>query len=97
MVVSPYCLNPKGIPNLDMLKLSKYAKERTLILGPILQGYISRKAQRGCVHPHKMFMEGNVGFISKSGLLSYEACKILTENGIDINSGYPRRASLRSC
>jgi succinyl-CoA synthetase alpha subunit len=29
-----------------------------------------------------MFMEGNVGVLSKSGALSYEVCKNLTENGI---------------
>jgi succinyl-CoA synthetase alpha subunit len=76
-------LIPEGIPNLDVLKLIRYAKERgTLILGPDTPGVISPGKAKVGGHPHRMFMEGNVGVISKSGSLSYDTCKILTENGI---------------
>jgi len=76
-------LIPEGIPNLDVLKLIRYAKERgTLLLGPDTPGVISPEKSKVGVHPHRMFMEGNVGVVSKSGSLSYDTCKILTENGI---------------
>jgi succinyl-CoA synthetase alpha subunit len=74
---------PEGIPNIDVLKLIRYAKGRgTLILGPDTPGVISPGKAKVGVHPHRMFMEGNVGVISRSGSLSYDTCKILTENGI---------------
>lgn len=73
----------EGIPNLDVLKLIRYAKKRgTLILGPDTPGVISPGKSKVGVHPHRMFVEGNVGVISKSGSLSYDTCKILTENGV---------------
>jgi len=76
-------LIPEGIPNLDVLKLIRYARERgTLLLGPDTPGVISPGKSKVGVHPHRMFMEGNVGVISKSGSLSYDTCKILTEKGI---------------
>lgn len=76
-------LIPEGIPNLDVLKLIRYAKERgTLLLGPDTPGVISPGRGKAGVHPHRLFMEGNVGVISKSGSLSYDTCKSLTENGI---------------
>lgn len=76
-------LIPEGIPNLDVLKLIRYAKERgTLLLGPDTPGVISPGRGKAGVHPHRLFMEGNVGVISKSGSLSYDTCKSLTENEI---------------
>lgn len=76
-------LIPEGIPNLDVLKLIRYAKERgTLLLGPDTPGVISPGRSKVGVHPHRMFMKGNVGVISKSGSLSYDTCKTLTEYGI---------------
>lgn len=76
-------LIPEGIPNLDVLKLIRYAEERgTLLLGPDTPGVISPGRSKAGVHPHRMFMKGNVGVISKSGSLSYDTCKTLTENGI---------------
>jgi succinyl-CoA synthetase alpha subunit len=34
------------------------------------------------VHPHKLFKEGNIGVISKSGALSYEVSKSISESGL---------------
>lgn len=76
-------LIPEGVPNLDVLKLIRFAKERgTLLLGPDTPGVISPGRCKAGVHPHRLFMEGNVGVISKSGSLSYDTCKSLTENEI---------------
>lgn len=71
------------IPNIDFMKVIRVADEkRVLVLGPDTPGVISPGKSKVGVHPNKMFTEGNVGVLSKSGALSYETCKVLTEHGI---------------
>ena len=71
------------IPNIDFMKVTKFADEQgVLILGPDTPGVISPGKSKVGVHPNRMFTEGNVGVISKSGALSYETCKVLTEHGV---------------
>ena len=71
------------IPNIDFMKVTKFADEQgVLILGPDTAGLISPGKSKVGVHPNRMFTEGNVGVISKSGALSYESCKVLTEHGV---------------
>lgn len=71
------------IPNIDFMKVIRVADEqRVLILGPDTPGVISPGKSKVGVHPNKMFTEGNIGVLSKSGALSYETCKVLTEHGI---------------
>lgn len=73
----------EGIPNLDFMKVKRFAdKQGVLILGPDTPGIISPGKSKVGVHPNRMFIEGNVGVLSKSGALSYETCKILTESNI---------------
>ena len=54
----------------------------TRVLGCDTAGLISPGKSKLGVHPNRMFMEGPVGVLSKSGALSYEVCKNLTESGI---------------
>jgi len=71
------------IPNIDFMKVIRVADEqRVLVLGPDTPGAISPGKSKVGVHPNRMFTEGNIGVLSKSGALAYETCKVLTEHGI---------------
>ena len=76
-------ITTEGIPDQDMLTIINYAASKgTVVLGPDTPGLISPGRCKLGVHPNRMFTEGRVGVLSKSGSLSYEVCRILTENGI---------------
>ncbi len=73
----------EGIPNRDMVQVIHFAAKRgAKVLGPDTAGIISPGKCKLGVHPNRMFAEGPVGVLSKSGALSYEVCKTLTEAGI---------------
>jgi len=73
----------EGIPDQDMLSIINYAASKGItVLGPDTPGLISPGRCKLGVHPNRMFTEGRVGVLSKSGALSYEVCRVLTENGI---------------
>jgi succinyl-CoA synthetase alpha subunit len=76
-------LTAEGIPERDMLAILQYAATKgTRILGPDTPGIISPGKCKLGVHPNRMYKEGSIGVLSKSGALSYEVCKTLTEHGI---------------
>jgi succinyl-CoA synthetase alpha subunit len=76
-------ITSEGIPDRDMLTIINYARARkALVIGPDTAGIISPGKCKLGVHPDKMFMQGRVGILSKSGALSYEVGKELSENGI---------------
>ena len=76
-------ITTEGIPEHDVVEILQYADLRsTKILGPGSAGLISPGKCKLGAHPPKMFMEGNIGVVSKSGALSYEIGKTLAENGI---------------
>jgi succinyl-CoA synthetase alpha subunit len=76
-------ITSEGIPDRDMLTIINYAKAKhAVVVGPDTAGIISPGKCKLGVHPDKMFMQGKVGILSKSGALSYEVGKELTENGI---------------
>jgi len=80
-------LTAEGVPDHDMLTIINYAATKgTTILGPDTPGVISPGKCKVGVHPNRMFIEGRVGVLSKSGALSYEVCKALTEHGIGQSS-----------
>jgi len=73
----------EGVPLLDAMRIMNLAAERNVsIIGPDTAGVISPGRCKVGVHPHKLFMEGNIGVVSKSGALSYEVSKTLSEAGI---------------
>lgn len=73
----------EAVPLADTIKMLALASERrTLVLGPDTAGLMSPGRSKVGVHPHRLFTEGGVGIISRSGALSYETAKILTENGM---------------
>jgi succinyl-CoA synthetase alpha subunit len=76
-------LTAEGIPEQDVLRILRYATIKgTTVLGPDTPGLISPGKSKVGVHPHAMFMEGRIGMVSKSGSLSYEVGRVLTEGGI---------------
>lgn len=80
-------LTAEGVPDHDMVMIISYAATKgTTILGPDTPGVISPGKCKVGVHPNRMFIEGRVGVVSKSGALSYEVCKALTEHGIGQSS-----------
>lgn len=76
-------LTTEQIPEHDVVQIIKYAENKgARILGPGSAGLILPGKCKLGVHPPNMFKEGHIGVVSKSGALSYEVGKTLTENGI---------------
>lgn len=76
-------ISTEGIPEHDVVEILQFAENKgTRILGPGTAGLISPGKCKLGVHPPQLYKEGHVGVVSKSGALSYEIGKTLTENGI---------------
>ena len=76
-------LTMEGIPKHDVLDILAYGSGRGVtVLGPGTAGVISPGKCKLGAHPSRMFIPGNVGVVSKSGALSYEVGKTLTDAGI---------------
>ena len=76
-------LTAAGIPDQDILTVLHYATTNGIkVLGPDTPGVVSPGKCKAGVHPDRVLKEGHVGVVSKSGALSYEVCKLLTEHGI---------------
>jgi len=76
-------ITTEGVPEKDMLEILDFAIcNNTRVIGPDTPGLISPGICKLGVHPNRMFMQGQIGVLSKSGALSYEVCKNLTESGI---------------
>jgi succinyl-CoA synthetase alpha subunit len=73
----------EGIPVLDMLKVNAFMKgRRTRLIGPNCPGVITPGEAKLGIMPAQIHKPGNVGVVSRSGTLTYEAVFQLTELGI---------------
>lgn len=80
-------ITTEKIPVHDIIKIISYAKlHNTLLLGPGSAGVISPGCSKVGVHPTRFFKPGSIGIVSKSGALSYEIGKTLSESGLGQSS-----------
>jgi malate-CoA ligase subunit alpha len=85
------CIITDGIPSQDMMRVKRYLRRypkerRTTIVGPNCAGIISAgKAMLG-IMPSNIYLSGNVGIVSRSGTLGYEAGAQMKALGIGITT-----------
>ena len=76
-------LTTEEMPMHDVMKVVAYAKaHNTTLVGPGCSGVIVPGVCKVGSHPVRFFAKGNVGVVSKSGALSYEIGKTLSDAGI---------------
>jgi malate-CoA ligase subunit alpha len=85
------CIITDGIPAQDMMRVKRYLlryqkEKRTTIVGPNCAGIISAgKAMLG-IMPGNIYIRGNVGIVSRSGTLGYEAAAQMKALGIGVTT-----------
>jgi succinyl-CoA synthetase alpha subunit len=73
----------EGIPVGDMIGASRFVKERgARLIGPNCPGVLTPNQSKVGIMPTMIFSEGNVGVVSRSGTLTYEAVDQLTRAGL---------------
>jgi len=77
----------EGIPVSDMVKAAAYVKDRDVrLVGPNCPGVITPEEAKVGIMPGFVFKKGNVGIVSKSGTLTYEAADQVVKEGLGITT-----------
>jgi succinyl-CoA synthetase alpha subunit len=77
----------EGIPVADMVKAKEYARDRGCVLiGPNCPGVITAGEAKVGIMPGFVFKKGNVGIVSKSGTLTYEAADQIAKAGLGVTT-----------
>ncbi|MGD0115564.1 MAG: succinate--CoA ligase subunit alpha [Dehalococcoidia bacterium] len=73
----------EGVPTLDMVTVRRQLRgSKVRLIGPNCPGVITPGQCKVGIMPGDVFMPGNVGVVSRSGTLVYEAVAQLSERGI---------------
>ena len=77
----------EGVPTLDMLIVKKKIDELGLrLIGPNCPGIITPDEAKVGIMPGFVFQKGNIGIVSKSGTLTYEAADQVVKAGYGIST-----------
>lgn len=85
------CIITDGIPAQDMMRVKRYLRrypkeQRTTIVGPNCAGIISAGRAMLGIMPGHIYQRGNVGIVSRSGTLGYEAASQMKALGIGVST-----------
>lgn len=77
----------EGIPTADMVKVKAYLADKDCrLIGPNCPGVITPGEAKVGIMPGFVFKKGNIGIISKSGTLTYEAADQVVKQGYGITT-----------
>ena len=77
----------EGIPTKDMIIVKDYIKDKNVVLvGPNCPGVITPDEAKCGIMPGFVFKKGNIGIVSKSGTLTYEAADQVVKAGLGIST-----------
>ena len=77
----------EGIPVNDMTKVVSYIKGKNItLIGPNCPGIITPEEAKIGIMPGFVFKKGNIGIVSKSGTLTYEAADQVVKSGYGIST-----------
>lgn len=77
----------EGIPVQDMVKVKAYLSNKDVrMIGPNCPGVISAGEAKVGIMPGFVFKKGNIGIVSKSGTLTYEAADQVVKAGLGVTT-----------
>jgi succinyl-CoA synthetase alpha subunit len=77
----------EGIPTSDMIQVKAYLDEKPCrLIGPNCPGVITAEEAKVGIMPGFVFKKGNIGIVSKSGTLTYEAADQVVKAGLGVTT-----------
>ena len=77
----------EGIPVKDMIPVKEYLKDKACrLIGPNCPGVMTPDGAKVGIMPGFIFKSGNIGIVSKSGTLTYEAADQVVKAGLGVST-----------